>query len=46
MHIPIVFGILIDLGIALGGVYLLKKLQKSQSRQPSLSRKIIKNLKF
>ena len=46
MNIPIVFGILIEVGIAIGGIYLIKKLQKSQTRQPALSSKRIKNLKF
>ena len=42
----IVNGILIELAIALGGIYLIKQLQKKQKRQPALSRKIIRNLKF
>tara|TARA_B100000212_G_scaffold329815_1_gene295450 strand:+ start:1296 stop:1436 length:141 start_codon:yes stop_codon:yes gene_type:complete len=46
MNGPIVFGILVELGIAIGGIYLIKKSQKKQTRQPALSRKIIKNLKF
>jgi len=46
MNVPIVFGVLVEVGIAVGGFYLIKKLQKNQTRQPALSRKIIKNLKF
>ena len=42
----IVGGILIEVGIAIGGIYLIRKLQKKETRQPALSRKIIKNLKF
>tara|TARA_Y100000589_G_scaffold284595_1_gene283558 strand:- start:75 stop:215 length:141 start_codon:yes stop_codon:yes gene_type:complete len=39
-------GILLELGIALGGFCLIKQFQKGQTRQPALSRKIIRNLKF
>tara|TARA_B100000575_G_C22515476_1_gene334943 strand:- start:124 stop:264 length:141 start_codon:yes stop_codon:yes gene_type:complete len=39
-------GILVEVGIAAGGVFLIKQLQKKHTRQPSLPRKIIKNLKF
>ena len=39
-------GILVELGIAAGGIYLIRKLQKKKKRQPSLSKKTIKNLKF
>jgi len=46
MNTPIVCGILIEVGIAIGGVYFIKKLQKRQTRQPALSRKVIRNLKF
>ena len=46
MNTTIFFGILIELGIAIGGIYLIKKLQRRQTRQPALSREIIKNLKF
>ena len=46
MNTFIASGILIDLGITLGGIYLLKKLQKKQTRQPEISNKIIRNLKF
>ena len=39
-------GILIEAGIVAGGIYLIKILQKRQSRQPALPKKIIRNLKF
>ena len=42
----IVAGILLELGIAIGGILLIKQLQKNQTRQPPLSKKKIKNLKF
>tara|TARA_Y100001978_G_C23267057_1_gene234065 strand:+ start:87 stop:224 length:138 start_codon:yes stop_codon:yes gene_type:complete len=41
----IIFGLLIEIGIALGGFLLIKKYKK-QTRQPPLSNKKIKNLKF
>tara|TARA_B100001287_G_C22278424_1_gene342709 strand:+ start:190 stop:330 length:141 start_codon:yes stop_codon:yes gene_type:complete len=46
MKTLIVVGILVEIGITLGGIYLIKQLKKSQTRQPALSKKIIKNLKF
>ena len=46
MSTPIVCGILVEIVIAIGGIYLIKKLKKKQTRQPSLSKKIINNLKF
>tara|TARA_B100000212_G_scaffold297136_1_gene240798 strand:- start:186 stop:326 length:141 start_codon:yes stop_codon:yes gene_type:complete len=46
MNTLIVSGILVEVGIALGGIYLIKKFQKKQTRQPALSRKVIRNLKF
>jgi len=46
MNIFIVCGILLEVAIAIGGIYLIKKLKRSQKRQPTLSKKIIKNLKF
>ena len=46
MNTIIVAGILVDKGIVIGGVYIMKQLQKRQRRQPALSRKIIRNLKF
>ena len=42
----IVFGILVEIGIAIGGIYIMKQLQKKQTRQPALSNKLIRNLKF
>jgi len=46
MNTYIVAGILVEVGIVIGGFYLTKYLQKRQTRQPALSRKIIRNLKF
>ena len=46
MNTLIVIGILLEAGIAIGGIYLIKQLQKRQTRQPALSRKIIRDLKF
>tara|TARA_Y100000589_G_scaffold224307_1_gene211878 strand:- start:1650 stop:1790 length:141 start_codon:yes stop_codon:yes gene_type:complete len=38
--------ILFEMGILIGGIYLIKQLKKKQTRQPALSDKTIKNLKF
>ena len=46
MNTLIVSGILLEVGIAIGGIFLMKQLKRRQTKQPSLSRKIIKNLKF
>ena len=46
MYTLIVCGILVEVGIAIGGIYFLNKIQKRQTRQPALSNKIIRNLKF
>ena len=46
MNTLFVVGILVELGISIGGIYLIKKFQKRKTRQPALSRKIIRNLKF
>ena len=46
MNYPIICGILVEVGIAISGIYLIKKLEKRQTRQPPLSRSTIKNLKF
>ena len=46
MNTIIVAGILVEIGIVIGGIYIMKQLQKKQKRQPALSRKIIRNLKF
>ena len=46
MNTIIVAGILLEIGIVIGGIIIIKQLQKKQTRQPSLSKKIIRNLKF
>jgi len=46
MNTIIVAGILVEIGIVIGGIYFMKYLQKKQTRQPALSKKIIRNLKF
>ena len=46
MNTIIVEGILVEIGIVIGGIIIIKQLQKKQTRQPSLSKKIIRNLKF
>ena len=46
MNSLIVAGIFVEVGIVIGVIYLIKQLQKKQTRQPTLSKKIIKNLKF
>tara|TARA_Y100000589_G_scaffold258356_1_gene247686 strand:+ start:360 stop:500 length:141 start_codon:yes stop_codon:yes gene_type:complete len=46
MNTLFIYGILIEVGIASLGFYLIKQLQKKQARQPSFSKKILKNLKF
>ena len=46
MNTLIVTGILVEIGIVIGGIIIIKQLQKNQTRQPSLSKKIIRNLKF
>ncbi len=46
MNTIIVAGTLVEIGIVIGGVYIMKKLQKKQTRQSALSKKIIRNLKF
>ena len=46
MNTIIVAGILVEIGIVIGGIYIIKQLQKKKTRQPGLSRKIIRNLKF
>ena len=46
MNTLIVGGIILEVGIIAGGIYLIKKFKKGQTRQPALSRKIIRNLKF
>ena len=39
-------GIIIELFLLIGVVFWIIKLKINQTRQPSLSKKIIKNLKF
>ena len=46
MNTIIVTGIFVEIGIVIGGIYIMKQLQKKQKKQPALSRKIIRNLKF
>ena len=46
MNTIIVTGILVEIGIVIGGIYIIKQLQKKKIRQPALSKKIIKNLKL
>ena len=46
MNIHIFAGILVEIGIVIGGIIIIKQLHKKQTRQPSLSKKIIRNLKF
>ena len=46
MNYPIICGILVEVGITSAGIYLIKKLQKRQTRQPPLSKSTIKNLKL
>ena len=46
MSTLIVAGIFVEIVILIGGIYIMKQLQKKQTRQPALSKKIIRNLKF
>ena len=46
MNTIIVAGILVEIGIIMGGIYIMKQLQNKKTRQPALSKKIIRNLKF
>ena len=46
MNTIIVSGILVEIVIVIGGIYIMKQLQKKQTRQPALSKKIIRDLKF
>ena len=46
MNTIIFTGILVEIGVVIGGIYIMKQLHKKQTRQPALSRKIIRNLKF
>ena len=46
MNILIVSAIFVEIVIVIGGIYIFKQLEKKQTRQPALSKKIIRNLKF
>tara|TARA_Y100001978_G_C23401611_1_gene294896 strand:- start:57 stop:197 length:141 start_codon:yes stop_codon:yes gene_type:complete len=46
MNTLIIGGIVVEIVFAFAGIYLIKNLQKRQTRQPSLSRNTIRNLKF
>tara|TARA_Y100001978_G_scaffold174257_1_gene165706 strand:- start:286 stop:426 length:141 start_codon:yes stop_codon:yes gene_type:complete len=46
MNSRIIVEILLEIGIIIGGIYIMKQLQKKQTRQPALSKKIIRNLKL
>ena len=46
MNTIIVTALIVEIGIVIGGIYIMKQLQKKQKKQPALSRKIIRNLKF
>ena len=46
MNIYIFTGIMVEVVMVIGGIYLIKQLQKNQTKQPALSKKIIRNLKF
>ena len=46
MNTIIVAGILVEIVIVIGGIYIMKQLQKKQTKQPALSKKVIRNLKF
>ena len=46
MNTLFVFGIIVEIGIVIGGIFIMKQLQKKQTNQPPLSKRIIRNLKF
>tara|TARA_Y100000589_G_scaffold18946_1_gene15739 strand:- start:381 stop:521 length:141 start_codon:yes stop_codon:yes gene_type:complete len=46
MNSIVVAGILVEIVVVIGGIYLMKQSHKKQRGQPALSKKIIKNLKF
>ena len=46
MNTLIVAGIFVEIGIVIVGIYIMNRLQKRKTRQPALSKKIIRNLKF
>ena len=37
---------IIEVGFAIGAIFIIKRFKKRQTKQPALSKKIIKNLKF
>ena len=39
MNTFIVVGILVEVGIVIGGIFLIKQLQQKQTNQPALSKK-------
>ena len=46
MNTIIVTGLLVEIVVIIGGFYIIKQFQKKQIRQPALSKKKIRNLKF
>ena len=46
MNTLIIAGIVFEIGIVIGGIYIMQQLQKKKTIQPALSKKIIRNLKF
>ena len=46
MNRIIVAGTLVEIGIVIGGIYIMKQLQNKRTKQPALSEKVIRNLKF
>ena len=46
MNNLIIYGIFAEIIFSIGGIYLIKNLQKRKTRQPALSRNKIRNLKF
>ena len=46
MNTLIIAGIFVEIGIIIGGIYFMKQLQKKQTKQNALSRKVIRDLKF
>ena len=46
MQTIIFTGIFVEIGIVIGGIYIMKQLQRKRTRQPALSKRIIRNLKF
>ena len=46
MNTLFIDAILIELVFVIGGFFIIKQVQKKQTKQPTLSKKIIRNLKF